>query len=57
MKEEYYYGACNNIKSIPKQIVVDHQVLTIFNVAHLLKKIGDPSPMRSPRLIRIFITF
>jgi len=38
MKEEYYntiyyYAACNNIKSIPKQIVVDyHTTLNIFYV-------------------------
>lgn len=37
--------ACNNINSIPKKVVVDHQILKKFNVAHLLEKYGKPCCM------------
>jgi len=34
---------CNSINSIPIHIVVDHQIFKMFNVAHLLEKVDDPS--------------
>jgi len=30
------------IINIPEQIVIEHQILNIFNVAYLLKKVDDP---------------
>lgn len=46
-KEELYYQtiynyfACNNLNSILQQIMIDHQILKMFNVAHLSEKVGD----------------